>query len=365
MLKEDFSLAAGLPSEEAKQQLYQDIASATESGWDFSSRCFVCCLKTVASVLCREDFSLAAGLPSEEAKQQLYRDIASAAESGWDFSSRWFADGQSLSTIRTTKVVPADLNSLLFLLASDIASFAHTLGDTALKNEFQGHANRRCAAVNDLMWCEASGCWHDLLLQSSAPETLEAKPPAKRATAAESSSMSESSTSYSYQQLQQMYASNWVPLWCGCTRGPSDQYQSSQGGGGVSASACVRGLQSSGLLAPWGVLTSKYDTGQQWDAPNAWPPLQHMVIESLSSCADDVTGAAELAASLAQCWVANNCAAYRSTGHMHEKYSALECGKAGDGGEYAPQVGFGWSNGVLLDLLKMYPDQKAPPLPEH
>jgi len=34
----------------------------------------------------------------------LWRNIASAAESGWDFSSRWLADGRSLNTIRTTQV---------------------------------------------------------------------------------------------------------------------------------------------------------------------------------------------------------------------------------------------------------------------
>ena len=26
---------------------------------------------------------------------------------GWDYSTRWFADGENLTTIRTTKVLPA------------------------------------------------------------------------------------------------------------------------------------------------------------------------------------------------------------------------------------------------------------------
>eukprot|EP00191_Tetraselmis_sp_GSL018_P020622 CAMPEP_0177584048 /NCGR_PEP_ID=MMETSP0419_2-20121207/3676_1 /TAXON_ID=582737 /ORGANISM="Tetraselmis sp., Strain GSL018" /LENGTH=120 /DNA_ID=CAMNT_0019073537 /DNA_START=100 /DNA_END=462 /DNA_ORIENTATION=+ len=38
-----------------------------------------------------ETSSLATGRDQRE----LYRDIASAAESGWDFSSRWLADGDS------------------------------------------------------------------------------------------------------------------------------------------------------------------------------------------------------------------------------------------------------------------------------
>ena len=36
---------------------------------------------------------------------------------------------------------------------------------------------------------------------------------------------------------------------------------------------------------------------------------------------------------------------------MCEKYDALSPGSCGGGGEYVPQTGFGWTNGVVLDLL--------------
>jgi hypothetical protein len=36
---------------------------------------------------------------------------------------------------------------------------------------------------------------------------------------------------------------------------------------------------------------------------------------------------------------------------MYEKYNAYEMGVGGGGGEYIPQVGFGWSNAVALILL--------------
>lgn len=39
---------------------------------------------------------------------------------------------------------------------------------------------------------------------------------------------------------------------------------------------------------------------------------------------------------------------------MHEKYDATRPGKRGEGGEYVPQEGFGWSNGVALTLLQHY-----------
>ena len=54
----------------------------------------------------------ASGRPPEE----VYRDLRAAAESGWDFSSRWLEDGKTLSTIRTTELVPVDLNSLMVKL---------------------------------------------------------------------------------------------------------------------------------------------------------------------------------------------------------------------------------------------------------
>ncbi len=76
-------------------------------------------------VLCREDVATAAQLgANEEEQERLYRDIASAAESGWDFSSRWMADGHTLATIQTTRVIPADLNAFLYKMETDLAHFA-------------------------------------------------------------------------------------------------------------------------------------------------------------------------------------------------------------------------------------------------
>lgn len=98
-----------------------------------------------------------------------------------------------------------------------------------------------------------------------------------------------------------------------------------------------------------GLLTSTRLSGQQWDAPNGWAPLQHMVVEGLA-CSGTAQGR-ELADTIASRWLSTNLAAWNATGHMHEKYNMLEPGKVGGGGEYAPQLGFGWTNGVVLDFL--------------
>ena len=43
------------------------------------------------------------------------------------------------------------------------------------------------------------------------------------------------------------------------------------------------------------------------------------------------------------------------------QYSAEEVGGHGGGGEYGVQLGFGWSNGVVLDLLNTYGEKVTPP----
>lgn len=56
----------------------------------------------------------------------------------------------------------------------------------------------------------------------------------------------------------------------------------------------------------------------------------------------------------AERWVRSNHIAYQETKAMFEKYSALELGDHGGGGEYEVQLGFGWSNGVVMELLHKY-----------
>lgn len=42
---------------------------------------------------------------------------------------------------------------------------------------------------------------------------------------------------------------------------------------------------------------------------------------------------------------------YRATGQLLEKYDVARRA-AGSGGEYGVEVGFGWTNGVTLDLMR-------------
>jgi neutral trehalase len=57
---------------------------------------------------------------------------------------------------------------------------------------------------------------------------------------------------------------------------------------GAQALAALAAFRRSGLLGPAGVATTDAATGQQWDAPNAWPPLQDIVIEALENYGGEI-----------------------------------------------------------------------------
>jgi alpha,alpha-trehalase len=103
------------------------------------------------------------------------------------------------------------------------------------------------------------------------------------------------------------------------------------------------------LLKPGGFVTTQNESGQQWDAPNGWAPLEWMMIWGLDRC-----GQKNLAAISAKRWIKLNVDVYKHTGKLMEKYNVDDIGKEAGGGEYDGQDGFGWTNGVLLKLISMY-----------
>jgi len=146
---------------------------------------------------------------------------------------------------------------------------------------------------------------------------------------------------YGYQLNPGVFASNYIPLWAGLAEGDQGKGQ-----------AVVKSLNDSGLVQTSGIATTLYQTGQQWDWPNGWPPLQHMLVEGAARYGGTPGG--DLGYRIAKAWVRNNMAIFNATQQMHEKYDVTQSGTIGGGGEYTPQVGFGWSNGVVLTFLQDY-----------
>jgi alpha,alpha-trehalase len=103
------------------------------------------------------------------------------------------------------------------------------------------------------------------------------------------------------------------------------------------------------LLMPGGIATTLVETGQQWDQPNGWAPLQWIAVIGLRNYNE-----AQLAEAIAKRWSCEIISVYQSSRIVVEKYNLMS-GRAGGGGEYAVQVGFGWTNGVLRALTSLYP----------
>ena len=103
------------------------------------------------------------------------------------------------------------------------------------------------------------------------------------------------------------------------------------------------------LLQRGGLVTTTIVTGQQWDAPNGWAPLQWIAIRGLRRYGHD-----RLAYGIARRWITTVRRVYDNTGKLVEKYN-VEQELPGGGGEYPLQDGFGWTNGVTEALLTLYP----------
>jgi len=143
---------------------------------------------------------------------------------------------------------------------------------------------------------------------------------------------------------QAVYASNWVPLWCGAAEK-----------GSRLAEDAVRGLEQSGLLQEGGLSASNglSAQGEQWDWPNVWPPLVLFLAEGALD-----SGAARgeaVARRVAEPFLRACLRQLRESNALPEKFNALCLGSVGGGGEYAPiQDGFEWTAGTAISLIHRF-----------
>ncbi len=247
---------------------------------------------------------LLAAKKSKQDPKEFYRNIRAANESGLDFSSRWFADGHSLSTIITTNLLAVDLNGLLYHLEKTIAKANKLNGDSKRAQSFLNKSGERKKSIQKYFWNTELDCFTDYnwkLKEFSAQKTL----------------------------------AGLVPLFFNLAT--KEQAQN------------VAELIEKEFLKPGGLLTTLKNTGEQWDAPNGWSPLEWISITGLNNY-----GFEKLANTIARRWIKLNTEVFMQTGKLMEKYNVSDIGLTAGGGEYPLQDGFGWTNGVLLNLLNKY-----------
>ena len=246
-----------------------------------------------------EDLALAATSDREPAS--LYRDIRAACESGWDFSSRWLQDELDLASIRTTQIIPIDLNAILYKLEAVLAKGSTLAGNDERASFYETRATHRKETIQSVFFDDQRGYFADLLLPN-----LEPSGKLSLATA--------------------------FPLFF-------DLATPEQ------AKLVAQHIHGE-FLKPGGWVTTLNDSGQQWDSPNGWAPSQWVVYTGLRNYGYDME-----AEEGAKRWVENNLRVYRSSGKLLEKYDVENIGSIAKGGEYKVQDGFGWTNAVLLGFL--------------
>ncbi len=250
----------------------------------------------------REDIELM--YQSGQEAKSIYRHLRAGAESGWDFSSRWFKDEKSFSTIHTTEIIPVDLNCLLLHLEQTIAEAYQLAGNNEATKKYNILAEKRKSAIQQYCWNQEHGFYFDY-------DFIEGK------------------------QKQTLSLAASFPLFFKI----ADDKQAK----------LVANMIKEKFIMPGGAVTTLTTTGQQWDAPNGWAPLQWITVVGLENYHHN-----ELATDIAAKWIKLNTDVFHRTGKLMEKYNVVDTNLEAGGGEYPGQDGFGWTNGVLLALIKKY-----------
>jgi alpha,alpha-trehalase len=233
--------------------------------------------------------------------EKLFRNLRAACESGWDFSSRWLYDPNDLRSVQTIALIPIDLNVLLAETERVI------IRGMKLENEDSKEITRmelfhknRMEGIERYCWEEERGIYLDYHIKFK--EKVE-RP-----------------------SLAMLY-----PLYSGMAT--------------PEQGARVLEYVEKNFLKPGGLVTTNFNTGQQWDAPNGWAPLQWIGFQSMLNY-----GRKDLAKTLAERWTYLNESVFDRTGKMMEKYNVEDLSLEAGGGEYPVQDGFGWTNGVYLAM---------------
>ena len=228
-----------------------------------------------------------------------YKGDRSMRESGFDPSNRFgpFA-------VDIIHYVPVCLNSLLYKMERDAADIDSILGRGKDALVWEQRAAARRAAMDLYLWDEKDGLYYDYDFQTGKRRHYE-------------------------------FATTFYPLWAGAAS---------------PAQAARVAANLPRFEAAGGVRTSNTVSGNQWDAPFGWAPLQMIPVAGLRNYGYD-----EAASRLARRFVGLVTKEFEEHAVIVEKYDVerreSDVSAGIKFGYAANQVGFGWTNGAFLDLL--------------
>lgn len=192
-----------------------------------------------------------------------------------------FTFAGTLIDLKTRYIIPVDLNSILYWNAILLVEFYRDLNMPQKSEEYRIIAKEWLEAVTAVLWHSEVGAWLDY------------------------DTINEIKRDY-------FYPTNIAPLWTGC------YYKDNK----TQVGKILKYLQKIQIMRNLGgIPTTLEHSGEQWDYPNAWPPLQYIMIMGLDNTNDE--WAKELAFDLTVRWVRSNYKAFNETGAMYEKVSVV------------------------------------------
>jgi alpha,alpha-trehalase len=233
---------------------------------------------------------------------EFYKGDRSTRESGFDVSYRFGPFGAD-----THHYAPVCLNSLLYKTEKDLQRISLLLGREQEAQEWERRAAERRPRIDKYFWNEKRGLYFDYEFVKGRQSSYE-------------------------------FATTFYPLWAGL----ASQEQ---------AKAVSRSLGH--FAQAGGLATSRRETKAQWDFPYGWAPLQLIAVEGLRRY-----GFTEEANRLAYAFLLTVVENFRRDGTIREKYNVVtrSSDTQVEAGYTQNVVGFGWTNGVFLELWHGLPE---------
>ncbi|CAJ0541641.1 Ff.00g081520.m01.CDS01 [Fusarium sp. VM40] len=311
-------------------------------------------------------------------KETLYGNLASGAESGLDYTSKWIARPEDairdnyfpLRYLNTRNIIPVDLNSILYGNEIAIADFYEQTGNNSASEQWREVASNRSYAMHAFMWNETLWSYFDYNLTSKAQQIY---------FPADNNTVSVDTEDAPKGQQVFFSPTQFYPFWLGA----APDYLKNNPYAVLSAYKRVATYLDK---REGGIPASNIETGQQWDQPNVWPPMMHILMAGLEKVPatfgimdPSFIEIRRLALRLGQRYLDSTFCTWYATGGstsetpklesvsdkedgiMFEKYADNATNTAGGGGEYEVVEGFGWTNGVLIWAVEEFGNRLTRP----
>ncbi|KAF8608338.1 glycoside hydrolase [Ceratobasidium sp. AG-I] len=207
--------------------------------------------------------------PKPQTARDFYSEFASGAESGWDYTVRWTSDpGQQVGRpveeqmrhLRIRSIIPVDLNSIIYRCHELMAELYRMARDNespfhnAYVERHESKAKDLRQAILALHWDSENLAFFDYVLDGHAAQTG---------------------------KIHKFWSvASLAPYWVGIQHGDLNCTTEASRNKTMQAFSGVRDILS---RYPGPIPATLVESKQQWDFPNAWPPLQYIAIKAIQN----------------------------------------------------------------------------------